>query len=175
MLRSKGVLWLPDLWARPAVWTQSQAHLEVSSSNEVWMRWYGAWEEAEWPAAEAERELMLYDFGPCKEYADRRNELVFIGDGFDFKVRTHTKWWLLDGGAPLQGPRRRCSPRYGLHACQGGVNRAGVAKQRRELISHPKSLTFRFATFLRCLPWRSVRVAARLLGRRSWRRSWTPV
>lgn len=88
MLRSKGVLWLPDLWVRPAVWTQSQAHIEISCSNEVWMRWYGAWEQSEWPESPTERELMLNDFGPYKEYADRRNELVFIGPGFDFKVRT---------------------------------------------------------------------------------------
>jgi hypothetical protein len=88
VLRSKGVLWLPDLWVRPAVWTQSQAHIEISCSNEVWMRWYGAWEQGEWPESPTERELMLNDFGPYKEYADRRNELVFIGPGFDFKVRT---------------------------------------------------------------------------------------
>jgi hypothetical protein len=51
---------------------------------------------------------------------------------------------LNDGQNPKLS-RRTCSPRYGLQSWGG--KSAGVAKRPRELISHPKSLPLRFATF----------------------------
>jgi hypothetical protein len=62
-----------------------------------------------------------------------------LGFGTGRQKTMHERW------TNPKRSRRTCSPRYGLQSCR--AKSAGVAKRPRELLSPPKPLTLRFATF----------------------------
>jgi hypothetical protein len=83
LLRSKGFIWLAT---RPFVsgdWSQAGAMLTVSGG----LNWFAAVPEEQWPSpSQAVMDLIKKDFEG--EWGDRRQEIVFIGEGIDVKAIT---------------------------------------------------------------------------------------
>jgi G3E family GTPase len=83
LLRSKGFIWLAT---RPFVsgdWSQAGAMLTVSGG----LNWFAAVPEEQWPSpSQAVTDLIKKDFEG--EWGDRRQEIVFIGEGIDVKAIT---------------------------------------------------------------------------------------
>ncbi|KAI4850236.1 cobW-domain-containing protein [Aureobasidium sp. EXF-8845] len=83
LLRSKGFIWLAT---RPSVsgdWSQAGAMLTVSGG----LNWFAVVPEDQWPTANEEvKDLIKKDFEG--EWGDRRQEIVFIGEGIDVKAIT---------------------------------------------------------------------------------------
>jgi G3E family GTPase len=83
LLRSKGFIWLAT---RPSVsgdWSQAGAMLTVSGG----LNWFAVVPEEQWPTTNEEvKDLIKKDFEG--EWGDRRQEIVFIGEGIDVKAIT---------------------------------------------------------------------------------------
>lgn len=83
LLRSKGFIWLAT---RPFVsgdWSQAGAMLTVSGG----LNWFAVVPEEQWPSPSQEvTDLIKKDFEG--EWGDRRQEIVFIGEGIDVKAIT---------------------------------------------------------------------------------------
>lgn len=83
LLRSKGFIWLAT---RPLVsgdWSQAGAMLTVSGG----MNWFDAVPEEDWPSDSPEvKEVTKKDFEG--EWGDRRQEIVFVGQGINVKALT---------------------------------------------------------------------------------------
>ncbi|KAG9660226.1 cobW-domain-containing protein, partial [Aureobasidium melanogenum] len=83
LLRSKGFIWLAT---RPYVsgdWSQAGAMLTVSGG----LNWFAVVPEEQWPSPNQEvTDLIKKDFEG--EWGDRRQEIVFIGEGIDVKAIT---------------------------------------------------------------------------------------
>ncbi|KAH0394900.1 cobW-domain-containing protein, partial [Aureobasidium melanogenum] len=83
LLRSKGFIWLAT---RPYVsgdWSQAGAMLTVSGG----LNWFAVVPEEQWPSPNQEvTDLIKKDFEG--EWGDRRQEVVFIGEGIDVKAIT---------------------------------------------------------------------------------------
>jgi G3E family GTPase len=83
LLRSKGFIWLAN---RPSVsgdWSQAGAMLTVSGG----LNWFAVVSEDQWPTTNEEvKDLIKKDFDG--EWGDRRQEVVFIGEGIDVKAIT---------------------------------------------------------------------------------------
>lgn len=83
LLRSKGFIWLAT---RPYVsgdWSQAGAMLTVSGG----LNWFACVPEENWPSPSQEvTDLIKKDFEG--EWGDRRQEIVFIGEGIDVKAVT---------------------------------------------------------------------------------------
>ncbi|KAH0024396.1 cobW-domain-containing protein, partial [Aureobasidium melanogenum] len=83
LLRSKGFIWLAT---RPYVsgdWSQAGAMLTVSGG----LNWFAVVPEEQWPSPSQEvTNLIKKDFDG--EWGDRRQEIVFIGEGIDVKAIT---------------------------------------------------------------------------------------
>lgn len=83
LLRSKGFIWLAT---RPYIsgdWSQAGAMLTVSGG----MNWFAAIPEDEWPSTNQEiHDMIKKDF--TGEWGDRRQEIVFIGEGINVKAIT---------------------------------------------------------------------------------------
>ena len=88
LLRSKGFIWLAT---RPFVsgdWSQAGAMLTVSGG----LNWFAVVPEEQWPSPSQDvTDLIKKDFEG--EWGDRRQEIVFIGEGIDVKAITE----LFDG------------------------------------------------------------------------------
>ncbi|KAH0150325.1 cobW-domain-containing protein, partial [Aureobasidium melanogenum] len=88
LLRSKGFIWLAT---RPYVsgdWSQAGAMLTVSGG----LNWFAVVPEEQWPSPSQEvTDLIKKDFEG--EWGDRRQEIVFIGEGINVKAITE----LFDG------------------------------------------------------------------------------
>jgi len=88
LLRSKGFIWLAT---RPYVsgdWSQAGAMLTVSGG----LNWFAVVPEEQWPSPSQDvTDLIKKDFEG--EWGDRRQEIVFIGEGIDVKAITE----LFDG------------------------------------------------------------------------------
>ncbi|KAG9849684.1 cobW-domain-containing protein, partial [Aureobasidium melanogenum] len=83
LLRSKGFIWLAT---RPYVsgdWSQAGAMLTVSGG----LNWFAVVPEEQWPSPSQEvTDLIKKDFEG--QWGDRRQEIVFIGEGIDVKAIT---------------------------------------------------------------------------------------
>lgn len=83
LLRSKGFIWLAT---RPFVsgdWSQAGAMLTVSGG----LNWFAVVPEEQWPSPSQDvTDLIKKDFEG--EWGDRRQEIVFIGEGIDVKAIT---------------------------------------------------------------------------------------
>ncbi|THZ65419.1 cobW-domain-containing protein [Aureobasidium pullulans] len=83
LLRSKGFIWLAT---RPFVsgdWSQAGAMLTVSGG----LNWFAVVPEEQWPSPSQEvTDLIKKDFEG--EWGDRRQEIVFIGEGIDVEAIT---------------------------------------------------------------------------------------
>jgi hypothetical protein len=88
LLRSKGFIWLAT---RPFVsgdWSQAGAMLTVSGG----LNWFAVVPEEQWPSPSQDvTDLIKKDFEG--EWGDRRQEIVFIGEGIDVNAITE----LFDG------------------------------------------------------------------------------
>ncbi|KAI4741046.1 cobW-domain-containing protein [Aureobasidium sp. EXF-12298] len=88
LLRSKGFIWLAT---RPFVsgdWSQAGAMLTVSGG----LNWFAVVPEEQWPSPSQDvTDLIKKDFEG--QWGDRRQEIVFIGEGIDVKAITE----LFDG------------------------------------------------------------------------------
>lgn len=99
VMRSKGLFWLATRMHESGLWSQAG----TACSHQSGGRWWASLPDGEWPEDDAVREAVRTDFrGP---YGDRRQELVFIGQGLDEKaLRKRLDQCLLDEHEMRMGP-----------------------------------------------------------------------
>eukprot|EP00877_Chromochloris_zofingiensis_P009401 jgi/Chrzof1/4714/Cz14g23240.t1 len=73
VLRSKGFMWMSNSHTTAYYWSHAGQHFEIREEGD----WWAAVPDEEWPADEAQREVVLTDFEEA--VGDRRQEIVFIG------------------------------------------------------------------------------------------------
>lgn len=84
MLRSKGFLWLATRPMLYGEWSQAGVMLTLTGGA----RWRCEVPEDEWPEDKEVCDAIRRDFDPSTPWGDRRQEIVFIGNGIDQKLVT---------------------------------------------------------------------------------------
>ena len=80
LFRSKGEYWLATRPNRAGEWSQAGAMLTLSGGR----KWFCVCEKEEYETGNAEiDEMVLHDIKKGGEWGDRRQEIVFIGEGLD--------------------------------------------------------------------------------------------
>jgi hypothetical protein len=80
LFRSKGEYWLATRPNRAGEWSQAGAMLTLSGGR----KWFCLCEKEEYETGSPEiDEMVLHDIEKGGEWGDRRQEIVFIGEGLD--------------------------------------------------------------------------------------------
>jgi G3E family GTPase len=99
VIRSKGFLWLATRDDQAYVWSQAGVSVQINPAG----RWWGATPADEWPDDEETLADIWREFE--EPYADRRQELVFIGIEMDVpRMETLLNLALLTDAELAQGP-----------------------------------------------------------------------
>lgn len=79
VIRSKGFMWLSNSHSTAYYWSHAGQHFEIRDEGD----WWAAVPDGDWPEDPAQQAVILSDFDKATPYGDRRQEIVFIGQGMN--------------------------------------------------------------------------------------------
>ena len=135
LVRSKGFLWLSNNHLEAFYWAHAGNYFEVKKQG----LWWGTIDPKDWPAEDAAD--IAAEMQPT--FADRRQELVFIGIGLDEKALTEQLDLCLLTDSEMEtymcaarlcaraAPRRTCAPRLTVERRSALASRAAAGFARR--------------------------------------------